>query len=405
MAQNVGINGTGNNPDPSALLDLNSTDNGFLIPRMNNTQRDAINSGTFANSLLIFNTTDNCLQIYNDNSSTWENIHCFLNCSAAPPQPTAISGNATPCQNATGVSYSIAQIAGATSYTWTVPSGATITAGQGTTNIVVDFATTNGNISVSAVNGCGMGTAQTVAITLETIPSQPSAITGNATVCQGDNAVAYSVTNVGGITYAWSYSGSGWTCATNCTTNSITANYNGSATSGTLSVTPTNACGTGAARTKAITVNAIPSAPAAIAATNITGTTFEANWNSSAGATSYFLDVATDIGFTTFVAGFNNFNVGNVTTYNVTGLINNTTYYYRIRAMNSCGTGYNSITINTLTSCVNPNFIQRYNDSGTTSSDGMPNRSYIGGKVQGGNGIIGKNFPKSTYICSEAELV
>ncbi len=129
--------------------------------------------------------------------------------------------------------------------------------------IVVDFATTNGTIAVSAVNGCGIGTSQTLAINLETIPAQPSAITGNATVCQGDNGEAYSVSNVAGVTYAWGYSGSGWSCATNCTTNAITANYNGSATSGTLSVTPTNTCGTGTARTQAITVNTAPSAPTA----------------------------------------------------------------------------------------------------------------------------------------------
>ncbi len=119
---------------------------------MNTTQRDAINSGTFANSLLIFNTTDNCLQIYNDNSSTWENIHCFLNCSTAPAQPGVITGNSAPTQNETGVTYSIAQVAGATSYNWSVPTGASITAGQGTTGILVDWGTTGGNISVTASN-------------------------------------------------------------------------------------------------------------------------------------------------------------------------------------------------------------------------------------------------------------
>jgi hypothetical protein len=34
--------------------------------------------------------------------------------------------------------------------------------------------------------------------------------------------------------------------------------------------------------------------------------------------------------------------VGNVTSYNVTGLSANTTYYYRLRAYNGCATGSNS---------------------------------------------------------------
>ena len=88
-----------------------------------------------------------------------------------------------------------------------------------------------------------------------------------------------------------------------------------------------------------------PVAPVATAATAITTTSFSANWNASAGATGYYLDVATDAGFTVFVAGFNSLNVNNVLTYNVTGLTCNTTYYYRVRAYNACGTSPNSNTI------------------------------------------------------------
>jgi uncharacterized protein (TIGR02145 family) len=74
-----------------------------------------------------------------------------------------------------------------------------------------------------------------------------------------------------------------------------------------------------------------------------------ANWGSVAGATGYYLDVATDAGFTTFVPGYNNQNVGNVTTINVTGLTCVTTYYYRIRAYNACGTSANSTAITVTT--------------------------------------------------------
>jgi len=98
------------------------------------------------------------------------------------------------------------------------------------------------------------------------------------------------------------------------------------------------------------TLSNIPSPPNAAAATNISQTFFDANWDASSGADGYYLDVATDNGFINFVSGFNNLDVGNVTTYNVTGLNSATDYYYRLRAYNTDGTSGNSnvITVTTL---------------------------------------------------------
>lgn len=60
-AQNIAINGTGNLPDTSAMLDISSTNKGFLAPRMTTTQQNAIPLP--ANGLLIFNTTDNVFKV------------------------------------------------------------------------------------------------------------------------------------------------------------------------------------------------------------------------------------------------------------------------------------------------------------------------------------------------------
>lgn len=109
-----------------------------------------------------------------------------------------------------------------------------------------------------------------------------------------------------------------------------------------------NTAGT-SANSNTITQDTTPTAPTATAASSILDTTFSANWNSVTGATSYRLDVATDAGFTSFVSGFNDLNVGNVVTYSVTGLAANTTYFYRIRAVNSGGTGASSNTISPTT--------------------------------------------------------
>lgn len=60
----VGIGTT--NPDSSSLLHLESTTQGFLPPRLTETQRDAISSP--AEGLFIYNLDSNCFQYYNGTS-------------------------------------------------------------------------------------------------------------------------------------------------------------------------------------------------------------------------------------------------------------------------------------------------------------------------------------------------
>jgi hypothetical protein len=91
-----------------------------------------------------------------------------------------------------------------------------------------------------------------------------------------------------------------------------------------------------------ISVTTKPAAPAASAATNVTTSGFTAHWGSVTGATSYRLDVSKSSTFSSFVSGYQNLNVGNVTSRNVTGLTTKTTYFYRVRANDSGGTSVNS---------------------------------------------------------------
>ena len=85
--------------------------------------------------------------------------------SSAPPKPGSISGPSSFCTNQAGVVYSIAPVSSATSYFWTVPTGAVVTAGQGTTSITVTFGNKSGNVKVGAGNGCGFGAYQQKKVT------------------------------------------------------------------------------------------------------------------------------------------------------------------------------------------------------------------------------------------------
>lgn len=239
-AQGVGINQTGNDPEQSAGLDIDFQDKGFLLPRLSTEQRDQI--ATPASTLLIFNTSVMCFQAYL--SGQWQNVYCDHVCTTAPSSPEGIIGNASPCQNQQGLVYSINPVPGANSYTWTVPSDALITSGQGSTSIVVNIGYSEEAISVVASNNCGASSPASLPLTLGLLPEFVS-INGIFQVCADTPGMEYTVNPEEGVTYTWSYSGNGFELVSGQGTGAIVANYLPNATNGTLNVSPSNACGQG----------------------------------------------------------------------------------------------------------------------------------------------------------------
>ena len=81
-----------------------------------------------------------------------------------------------------------------------------------------------------------------------------------------------------------------------------------------------------------------------------TRSTFMATWPSVTGAKGYLLDVSTSSSFDSFVDGYHDLDVGDVTGRAVTGLSRGTQYYYRVRGYgaDSAAIGYSeTITITT----------------------------------------------------------
>jgi hypothetical protein len=147
--------------------------------------------------------------------------------------------------------------------------------------------------------------------------------TAPLTVCQGTSGIAYTVPNVPGYTYNWSYSGTG--CTINGTGSSVTCDFSPSATGGTLSVTATNSCGTSTPRSISITVNPLP-----VATFNYSGTPFcptDANPSpvfSGGGIAGTFSSTA-GLVFISTATGQINISASTPGTYTVTNTISATT--------------------------------------------------------------------------------
>ncbi len=230
----MSISPNGSPPDQSAILDLNTPNKGFLLPRISQAQRNAISNPALG--LQIYDTTNNCIEIYG--FGNWQTISCL--CSGPPSTPSTITGNNNPCSNASSVTYTVGLVLSASSYTWTVPADATIIAGQGTNSITVNFGATPGNVSVTAGNSCGSSSASVLPVTINTIPSAPDAITGADTVCANSTGNVYAINSVSGATsYTWSLP-SGTVTAGQGTT-SIIVSFG--ATQGNMSVIASNVCG------------------------------------------------------------------------------------------------------------------------------------------------------------------
>lgn len=175
-----------------------------------------------------------------------------------PAQPGAITGATAICALQTGVAYSIAPVATATTYTWSVPSGATITSGQGTTSIVVTYGSSSGSVSVTADNVCGASPARTLAITV-TVVGQPVSISGNLAPCRNAAGVSYSISPVAGaIIYSWTVP-SGMTLLSGQGSTSILVNIG--MQSGAIAVTAFNGTCTGIAQTANVIIAQPPLLP------------------------------------------------------------------------------------------------------------------------------------------------
>ena len=177
--------------------------------------------------------------------------------TSVPGAPAAINGTiSNACPNTTQT-FTCTAVAGATSYVWTAPTGASITSGQGTETVTIAYAAnfgTSGVISVRAQNCVGLGTASRT-LTVYGTPATPGTITGQTTNACPGSVLTYAITAVPGAT---SYL---WTAPANTTivsgqyTASVSLSFGSAFVSGTLSVIAESNCGQSAVRSLGLSKN------------------------------------------------------------------------------------------------------------------------------------------------------
>ncbi|WP_299706936.1 ice-binding family protein [uncultured Pontibacter sp.] len=196
-------------------------------------------------------------------------------CFTGPAATLAITPNKKPetpgsitvpgsdvCAMSTGNVFSIEPVDGATSYTWTLPAGWRFTEGtaQDGPEISVVAGTAGGTITVKASNACGDSGLRSININVLSLPTLPTAIVGNANVCEGAS-VTYEVPVVAGVTYNWNVpTTGGWQIVEGNGTARVTIKIG--AASGSVELTVTNSCGTNSASVSLpVNVTNLPEAP------------------------------------------------------------------------------------------------------------------------------------------------
>lgn len=172
-----------------------------------------------------------------------------------PVTPGPITGDQEVCIYSNNI-YSVVPSADVTSYSWTVPEGASIISGQNTCKAAVRWGTISGSISVIVGNDCGTSNPSVLPVNVTQGPEIPGVIVGPDHACGNGNADFYVEEAPGALSYHWITppevvinSGQG-TPAINVTWGNL---------EGIISIFPENDCGHGDTLNKMISLDSLPS--------------------------------------------------------------------------------------------------------------------------------------------------
>lgn len=149
----------------------------------------------------------------------------------------AIAGTTTVCQQQNAVTYTVPAITNATSYIWTLPSGATGTSNTNTITVNYSLSAVSGNITVKGDNSYGAGATSSINITV--IPNPNPVISGVADNCVAGIQTYTATPGVTGSTYVWSIANGNIISGCGLFNTTCTVQW-GTAGNGSITVTRTN---------------------------------------------------------------------------------------------------------------------------------------------------------------------
>ena len=143
-----------------------------------------------------------------------------------------ITGPGQVCNGGTGYIYSVAPIANASGYNWTLPFGGIITLGGNTNVITVSYPNQSysGNVFVYGIGCAGNGSSSNMVVNVNTNPTPT--IIGPTSLCMGSGGNVYT-TQAGMTNYVWTVIGGVITGGGTTSSNTATVTWN---TAGTQSV-------------------------------------------------------------------------------------------------------------------------------------------------------------------------
>ncbi|MCX7862437.1 MAG: immunoglobulin domain-containing protein [Bacteroidales bacterium] len=246
----IGINTTGNLPDSSAALDVDFDNKGVLIPRLTTTQRNQIINPQ--NSLIIFNKTTKCFEVFLD--SIWRNLWCkdcstCFPCSTPPQNVNILCQPYPPCKNQPLTLMGVAN--SATNFNWTGPNNFTANSQY---VIIPNFQNENEGIySLTVTNSCG---SQTTTLPIYIGTTTPENINVNVTpnpVCLGDTFLLQATGGQGATYWLWSGPNGFNAYSQNNFVTTTTESHHG-----VYTVTASNHCGQKSAQTNSLVVQDCP---------------------------------------------------------------------------------------------------------------------------------------------------
>jgi len=179
-----------------------------------------------------------------------------LTVNPLPVSAGTITGLSTVCQGQNALTYSVPAITNATSYIWTLPTGASGTSSVASISVSYGWSAVSGNVTVKGHNSCGDGSSSAKAITVNSSPAAPSVGTITQPTCP---------TPTGSVILNGLPSAGSWTLTR--TPGGISTGGTGTSTtitglaSGTYTYTVTNASTCTSPSSANIVINSQPVAP------------------------------------------------------------------------------------------------------------------------------------------------